>query len=106
MHIPPGPYRVHYDAGEDEDYGWSIITRGTTIVEGIYGEGLANLIALAPRMAAALRAASSNEHANLDDMIYHVRENEGLGWDGPSVVKWGDAVGEINAILAELDGTA
>jgi hypothetical protein len=62
MHIPPGPYRVHYAAGEDEDYGWSITTRDTTIAEGIYGEGLANLLAVAPELLGLLERIVHDSH--------------------------------------------
>ncbi len=36
---------------------------------------------------------------DLGDMIYDIREREGEGWDGPLVVKWGDAVTRAETIL-------
>jgi hypothetical protein len=37
----------------------------------------------------------------LDDLIYHVRENECLGWDGPQVKAWGDACIRMKQLFAE-----
>ena len=28
---------------------------------------------------------------HLEDVIYQVRDNEGLGWDGPKVREWAEA---------------
>lgn len=54
MTLLSGPYSVHHEKGADDvDYAWSIIYRDTTIVEGILGEALANLIAAAPELLAA-----------------------------------------------------
>jgi hypothetical protein len=40
-----------------------------------------------------------NEICNLGDLIYHVRENEGLGWGGPNVVAWGNACKRMEELL-------
>lgn len=45
----------------------------------------------------------------LGDLIYEVRDNEGLGWDGPKVKAWGDACDQIQVLfdtpeLPEIDG--
>lgn len=47
----------------------------------------------------ALRALAANPHLNLGDLVYDVREREGLGWDGPSVKAWSDAVARAEKIL-------
>lgn len=59
----------------------------------------AKLIAAAPELFDALIAISSNDHLDLGDMIYDVRENEGEGWDGPSVKAWSDAVAKVRAAI-------
>lgn len=41
---------------------------------------------------AALRALSTNPHVHLGDLVYHVRERELEGWEGPAVKAWSDAV--------------
>lgn len=33
---------------------------------------------------------------SLGDFVYHIRESELMGWDGPRVVNWGEA-----SVLAE-----
>lgn len=47
----------------------------------------------------ALRGLMDNEHIDLGDQIYVVREREGLGWDGPSVKKWSDAITAAKDVL-------
>lgn len=47
----------------------------------------------------ALRAITSNKHISLGDLIYQVRDAEGLGWDGPQVTQWSNAVATIDALL-------
>ena len=44
-----------------------------------------------------------NEICDLGDLIYHVRENEGLGWDGPKVQAWSDACTRMKNLLDEYD---
>lgn len=49
---------------------------------------------------AVLRELLSNPHIDLGDLVYEVREREGLGWEGPSVKAWGSAVARAKAIVA------
>ncbi len=39
-----------------------------------------------------LRALFANPHADLEGYIYDIRGRELLGWEGPSVKSWSDAV--------------
>lgn len=48
-----------------------------------------------------LRRLMTNPHLNLGDRVYDVREREGLGWEGPSVKAWSDAVSDAREILKE-----
>ena len=50
-----------------------------------------------------IRALTGNAHINLGDLVYNVREREGLGWEGPSVVGWGAAVKAAEDFLAQVD---
>lgn len=50
-----------------------------------------------------LRQLVSNEHISLGDLIYQVREREGKGWNGPSVIQWGDAVKNATELLTRED---
>lgn len=47
-----------------------------------------------------LRALFENRHIDLGDQVYEVREREGLGWDGPSVTAWSEAVTAGRHLLA------
>jgi hypothetical protein len=51
----------------------------------------------------AIKMISSNEHVSLGDLVYKVRDREGLNWEGPSVIAWGAAVDKINAIKERLE---
>lgn len=64
----------------------------------------ARLIAAAPELFVALKALTSNPHLDLGDETYQVREREGLGWEGPSVKAWSDAVSAARAALAKAEG--
>lgn len=59
-----------------------------------------------PRLYAALKALTVNNHMNLGNLVDDIREAEDEGWDGPSVMQWGKSVKEVNAALAaaEADG--
>lgn len=48
-----------------------------------------------------LLALSTNPHLNIDDAVYHVRESEGKGWEGPSVKAWGVAVEKAQKLIRE-----
>lgn len=47
----------------------------------------------------ALHALMTNPHIDLGDAIYSVREREGLGWDGPAVKAWSDAVSAAENVM-------
>lgn len=55
-------------------------------------EANAKLISAAPELLDALKMLLSNDHICLEDLVYNIRESEGKGWDGPSVIEWGKAV--------------
>lgn len=44
------------------------------------------------RLRSIIFKLTNNAHLNLGDLVYQVRDREGLGWDGPSVKSWSDAV--------------
>lgn len=52
-----------------------------------------------PKLLAAVRKLTSVEEISLGDLVYDVREREGQGWGGPSVIAWSDAVAEISELL-------
>lgn len=54
----------------------------------------------------ALRAITSNPHANLSDFLYTVRERESNGWGGQWVRQWGDAVQKVESVIKKHKGTA
>lgn len=39
-----------------------------------------------------LNRLMTNEHIDLGDLVYTVREREGEGWNGPSIKAWSKAV--------------
>jgi hypothetical protein len=39
------------------------------------------------------------EAGDLDDHFYAIREREGRGWEGPRMVKWGNAVERAKALM-------
>ena len=49
----------------------------------------------------ALRGLLTHPSLDLGDLIYTVREREGLGWDGPLVKQWSDAVQAAEAALRD-----
>lgn len=55
------------------------------------------------RLRAALVALTTNPHLNLGDLVYTVREREELGWEGPAVKAWSDAVQAADAALRKPD---
>lgn len=61
---------------------------------------------LQSELLAALVALTTNEHINLGDLVYTVRDNEGLGWEGPAVKAWSDAVMAAKAAIAKTTGAA
>lgn len=58
------------------------------------------------RMLAVLRKLTSVPGWSLSDAVYDVREREGLGWEGPAVKQFGEAVEQINRLLQEMKGVA
>lgn len=55
----------------------------------------------AERAEAVIRNLLGNPHLNLGDLVYTVRDNELMGWDGPSVTHWSDAVKAAEEIVRE-----
>ena len=66
----------------------------------------AALIASAPDLLEALEALFANQHVHPTDFIYDVREREGLGWEGPSVTQWSDAIAKAKAAIAKAHNLA
>lgn len=62
------------------------------------------LLAERAELIEVLRGLLWNEHVDLGDLVYQVRDREMLGWDGPSVKAWSDAVAKARAILARARG--
>lgn len=56
--------------------------------------------AVLSELVRVIDAINDNEHIDLGDLIYNVREREGKGWDGPSVHAWGQAVTDLKIVLA------
>jgi len=54
-----------------------------------------------PRLLEALKSLMTHEHVDLGGLVYEIREREGLGWDGPSVKAWSDAVTEAREAIKE-----
>ncbi len=43
------------------------------------------------------------EILHLDDLVYNVRDSEGLGWDGPKVKAWADACERARKLLGDTE---
>lgn len=56
---------------------------------------------LVTELAEALDALFTNDHIDLGDQIYAVRDSECKGWDGPSVKAWSLALDKAVAALAK-----
>jgi hypothetical protein len=41
------------------------------------------------------------EAGDLDDHFYSIRESEGLGWEGPRMLKWGKACADARRLMRE-----
>lgn len=52
------------------------------------------------RLVSALRGIMEHDSIDLGDLVYTVRERDGLGWDGPLVKSWSDAVSRANNVLS------
>ncbi len=52
------------------------------------------------KLREALRGLMESKFLDLGDMVYQVREREGLGWDGPAVVAWSKAVQDAKQALS------
>lgn len=67
------------------------------------GQQLCDLVAKLEKenkdLREALKGLVNNPSMDLGDMGYHVRDNEGKGWDGPDVIAWGKAVETANKLL-------
>lgn len=80
--------------------GWPRVTNPLEM------EANARLIAAAPEMLAALEAITSNTHIDLEDLVYNVRDDEGLGWEGPAVRQWSEAVTSVKEAIRKAKGEA
>lgn len=47
------------------------------------------------RLQGLLKALVNNPHICLTDLVYTVRDNERLGWDGPAVKSWGETASAV-----------
>ena len=53
------------------------------------------------RVLKAIYAIITNQHVNLGDLVYKIRDGVDGNWNAPEVVSWSDAVTELNATFAE-----
>ena len=88
---------------------WGIRTSdlATTVATRLSGisEANARLAAAAPELLEALKALLFHPHVNLGDLVYAVRDREGLGWTGRSVTAWNQAVLQAKAAIAKAEGS-
>lgn len=54
------------------------------------------------QMRAILEGLLANPQIDLGDLVYQVLDREGLGWDGPDVTAWGNAVTAAKEMLANF----
>jgi hypothetical protein len=54
------------------------------------------------RAVAIMRALCTQEHLDLGDLVYVVRDREGQGWEGPAVKAWSEAMIAAFAFLTEV----
>ena len=73
---------------------------------GYFGKHGPHVFAAAPDLLEALEALTTNPYVNLGDLIYQVRDREGLGWEGPNVTAWNNAFMAANAAIAKAKGGA
>lgn len=101
MRLEQSPYggRAEYEI-QDLDTGKTV----AIVREGPDAAMLALLFTAAPDLIQVARALVSNEYVDLGDLVYQVREREGLGWNGPSVKQWSDAVQALKAALRACCG--
>lgn len=52
-------------------------------------------------LIAVIQSLISNPSIDLGDQAYAVRESEGLGWEGPDVTAWSNAVTAAERIAKE-----
>lgn len=55
------------------------------------------------KMLAALKAVSSNEHVDLGDLVYYVKDRELKGWEGPAVTQWSKTVELVKEAIKEAE---
>lgn len=109
MKFPEGGEFHAIDAPESRHYAMAVVvTRLSHEVEGSAStkqlQANARLIAAAPDLLEALIALMGNDFISLGDIIYRVRDIEGLGWDGPGVKAWGTAVDCAFNAIAKATG--
>jgi len=75
-----------------------IIYVGNTVSK----DDLAHLVKCVNEHAVMLKMLAeimTNKHASIEDHFYKVKENEGEGWNGPSLVAWGEAISAAKQLL-------
>ncbi len=108
----PGPWgvfckEVRFPGVEAEHKSIVIYGNDGEKDQGVRGdtqeEALANakLIAAVPELLEALIALTTNKHLSLGDLVYHIRDRELEGWEGPSVKAWSDAVTKAENAIAK-----
>ncbi len=45
------------------------------------------------------------EAGHLEDHYYHIRDSEGLGWEGPRMLRWGKACADARKLLRDYKAT-
>lgn len=75
------------------------------IGERLFREGIRSLVATyrsdAKDLEALKKAAKVFADESVGDFIYHIRESECKGWDGPRVIAWGEAATTIDRLRKE-----
>jgi hypothetical protein len=67
------------------------------------GGGYTDLQEFRKEIKDVLHGLLKNPHICLSDQVYNVRDHEGLGWDGPAVLAWSEAVAKAEQLLKILE---